>query len=293
MSLLENKFYEVVEVLKKIDCVEIESKEIPWGIQIKFYQSGLKYTKKKDNINIYCNKKNQLKIVYGPKVEDKIKKNIDILFGKVEKKDSLGLDEAGKGDIFGPLVLCGVYLNSEMERKVKNIVGESKTVKRDKILKLYQGLKSFENNIFLEIYEPNDLNNLHKRYKKSGKSLNNILIEGYEKIVKNTYNIYSPTNIILDKFSPSISLYKNLENIISNKSQFFNETKAEKYKSVALASICAKGAYLEWINKASKELGFQINLGAGKNALESLYRLKQTDKEIGRYCKTFFKNVEV
>ena len=56
----------------------------------------------------------------------------------------IGVDEVGKGDYFGPLVVVSCFVDEEFYKKVKALgVGDSKKFSDSRILKMYEEMKKY------------------------------------------------------------------------------------------------------------------------------------------------------
>ena len=94
-----------------------------------------------------------------------------------------GIDESGKGDFFGPLVIAGAYTDKTLARSLIDIgVNDSKKISDSKIKKLSKIIKETPG-IEYEIISisPTKYNEL---YSKIG-NLNNLLAWGHAKCIEN------------------------------------------------------------------------------------------------------------
>lgn len=194
----------------------------------------------------------------------------------------LGLDESGKGDFFGPLVLAGAVLNNS---KIYDIVDlqDSKTLTDKKIESVFPKLTPLIK-WKVAVLEPSEYNRLYARHA----NLNHLMIEQYIKLIQN-----SPANtfeyIILDKFSQS-----NKQNNTIRQQAGFPITiteRAEVYPAVAAASIIARYHFIKWIKNKSAELNIDLPLGSGTNAKALFIKLKMTlsPDDFASIAKTHFK----
>ena len=106
------------------------------------------------------------------------------------------------------------------------------------------------------------------------------------------YNDENEKNII-DLFTSKNAFYKNSNNL-SQKwgDNIILETKADsKYNSVALASMMARGIFLEEIQKIEKKYNVTIPLGTNEKSIEIAKQIieKHSIDELSEVCKTTFK----
>ncbi len=190
----------------------------------------------------------------------------------------LGLDESGKGDIFGPLVLAGAIIKNPTQIKDYEI-DDSKNLSDEKIKLIFNKIK--ESIIYkVRIIKPEEYNNLYEEYK----NINKIMTEEYKKLIlsfdKNTYE-----KIILDKYSLSISEIKFLQDGIDVPFEMYH--RAEKFIPVAIASIIARYYFIEWFNNQNDVLP----IGTGEIATKKYLELKRSlpEKSLKRIAKVHFK----
>lgn len=213
--------------------------------------------------------------------------NITSLFKKADdslKYPVLGLDESGKGDYFGPLVLAGAVINKEQKDPIiKDGVMDSKKITDFIIRQLFTRLK---NKIIysVRVIEPQEYNKL---YEKHG-NLNKLMMAEYINLVN--YMKKQPFNtVILDKFTSSEDLNDNFRNNLSQDSIIVE--KGESFTAVAAASIMARYHFLDWIEKKSNELGIEIPKGCGKDASRLFLKMKKdlSSADFLKYAKAHFK----
>jgi ribonuclease HIII len=179
----------------------------------------------------------------------------------------LGLDESGKGDYFGPLVLGAAILDIPGEKEAaKKGVMDSKKISDRSIIEIYHGIKdSFIHETM--IIEPPEYNYLYKKYG----NLNILMTDSYLKLVRKFQSRPFKT-VILDKFSQSEARNSAFRKEI--KCETFITEKGERFPAVAAASIFARYSFIEWIENKSAQLGFTLPKGCGSDAARLFLRLK-------------------
>lgn len=83
---------------------------------------------------------------------------------------------------------------------------------------------------------------------------------------------YSPKAVMIDQFSPDTRWLDALQGQYPS-TQIRQETKAEKYLSVACASIIARERFIKEMNALSKKAGFCLPKGAGSSVDQSAKKL--------------------
>jgi len=168
-----------------------------------------------------------------------------------------GIDEAGRGPVIGPLVICGVLVDEEGEESLKAInVKDSKllTPKQREVLfsKIKQIVKKYE----LIKIEPHEIDMAVDGH--AGDNLNWLEAKKSAEIISKL----KPDKAILDCPSPNIKAYRErIHELLKNKTEIVAEHKADvKYPAVSAASILAKVTRDEEIKKLEKKYG---RIGSG------------------------------
>lgn len=207
--------------------------------------------------------------------------------------NSIGSDEVGTGDYFGPMVVCASYVNKKDISFLEDLgVRDSKKLTDEKILKIAEDImKRIPFNAFiLTNTEYNNLQDKGYNMNKIKAILHNKVLLGLMK--KDNY-IYDM--VVVDQFTPERNYYgylKGQENVF-RKITF--TTKAEdKCLSVACSSIISRYLFLKEIEKMGKELGSFIPKGASN--LVDEYGIKIVNKygknKLREIAKLNFKNTE-
>ena len=173
-----------------------------------------------------------------------------------------GIDESGKGDLFGPLVIAGVYVDGNLARHLRDAgIRDSKGVGTDKkIRELAQVIRNSGAPSEIIVIGPEKYNQL---YTKIG-NLNRLLAWGHARIIENLCTRGPECHRALsDKFADARVLEKALLEK-GSKIQLDQRTKAESDYAVAAASILAREGFIDWLDKHSKDL--EITLAKGVSA---------------------------
>lgn len=170
----------------------------------------------------------------------------------------LGVDDAGRGPIIGPMVIAGVILNEENEFFLKKLgVKDSKQLSQYKRKKIIESLEN-KINYFFQIISPKEIdssNNLNiLEAEIMAIVINKLSLEKKDEKIR--VFVDCPSNN-KNKWS---DLLKNL--IIRKDLEFFIEHKADiTYPVVSTASIFAKEKREEEIYKIKKE--YNVEFGSG------------------------------
>ncbi len=183
-----------------------------------------------------------------------------------------GVDESGKGDFFGPLVIAGVYVDRGIARKLLDAgVQDSKRIGSDaRIRALAQIIRKTANGLVENVLiGPQKYNEL---YQKFG-NLNKLLGWGHARVIENLLakNPDCP-RALSDQFADAQVVEQSLLRH-GRKIDIEQRTKAESDIAVAAASILAREAFIRWLERRGKELGLRLERGVSASVKEAAKRL--------------------
>ena len=183
-----------------------------------------------------------------------------------------GVDESGKGDFFGPLVIAGVYVDRGIARKLLDVgVQDSKRIGSDaRIRALAQIIRKTANGLVENVLiGPQKYNEL---YQKFG-NLNKLLGWGHARVIENLLakNPDCP-RALSDQFADAQVVEQSLLRH-GRKIDIEQRTKAESDIAVAAASILAREAFIRWLERRGKELGLRLERGVSASVKEAAKRL--------------------
>lgn len=208
--------------------------------------------------------------------------------------NSIGSDEVGKGDYFGPIIVTASYVNKNDISFLEELgVRDSKKITDEKILKIAPEIikKIPHETIILDNIKFNEMVEKGYNINKINSLLHNKAILS---LLKKDNYIYDM--VVMDQFTPARNYFgylKGTANNIFRKITF--TTKAEdKCLSVACSSIISRYTFIKEMDKISKELKTTLPLGAGSIVDETGKELvKKYGKEIlNKYAKVNYKNTE-
>ena len=183
-----------------------------------------------------------------------------------------GVDESGKGDFFGPLVIAGVYVDRVIARKLLDAgVVDSKRIGSDaRIRALAQTTRKSANGLVETVLiGPQRYNEL---YEKFG-NLNKLLGWGHARVIENLLAKKPDCpRSLSDQFADARVVEQSLLRH-GRKIDIGQRTKAESDVAVAAASILAREAFINWLERRGKELGFRLERGASPSVKEIAKKL--------------------
>ena len=199
-----------------------------------------------------------------------------------------GVDESGKGDLFGPLVSCCVIADaSAVQKWIDDDLKESKKVTSDKaVLVMARKIKATKGVVAKVSYA--GMEKYNDMYHSFGQNLNKLLAWMHARAIESALAERHVSWGMLDQFTkqPLVQRQLKVENF-----ELKMQTKAEADPVVAAASIVARATYIYVLNKLSEEFGEQLLKGAGAEAKEQAVRIvkKFGPENLKRFAKMHFK----
>jgi ribonuclease HIII len=187
-----------------------------------------------------------------------------------------GVDESGKGDFFGPLVISGVYVDRLIARKLLDGgVVDSKRISSDNrihaladtIRKTSQGL------VETVLIGPVKYNEL---YEKFG-NLNKLLGWGHARVIENLL-AKKPgcPRSLSDQFADARVIEQSLLRH-GRKIKIEQRPRAESDIAVGAASVIAREAFINWLERKGKDLGVRLDRGVSPSVKDSARKLVETN----------------
>jgi len=216
--------------------------------------------------------------VLEPEILEEARLGYDEIHSPEQFEPHFGIDESGKGDLFGPLVIAGVFLDGDLARHLRDAgIQDSKSIGSDKKIRDLAGVirKSGAPSEVIVI-KPEKYNQL---YGNIG-NLNRLLAWGHARVIENLCaRVPDCPRALSDKFADARVLQKALLEK-GRKIQLDQRTKAESDYAVAAASILAREGFIDWLDGSGRELGVTLCKGVSpkvKAAAASLIAQYGTD----------------
>ena len=222
-------------------------------------------------------------------LEPELLKNITISGGKkiaVEYGESrIGVDESGKGDYFGPLVVAGVYSDTKDIEKLAGMgVKDSKKITDRRVEQISRQIMS--KYLFTTVViGPEKYNELEK---KMG-NLNSMLAWAHARTIENLLSKVKCTKVVVDQFANK----RLVQDALMKKGKEIRleqRHKAESDLVVAAASILARAEFLRRLKRIGDEIGVPLPKGASKKVDEIAARVVKEKGEglLGKVAKIHF-----
>jgi len=201
-----------------------------------------------------------------------------------------GVDESGKGDFFGPLVIAGVFTDKTIAHALMTAgIQDSKKIGSDQrireLAQIIRGTRGATASVVA--IGPEKYNQL---YEKFG-NLNRLLAWGHARIIENLLEARPDCpRALSDQFANP----KLIERALMQKGQEIvleQRTKAESDLAVAAASILARERFIDWLRDGKKKFGVELPRGASAavKAAGSALVAAQGPQILSQVAKTHFK----
>ena len=204
---------------------------------------------------------------------------------------SLGSDETGKGDYFGPLVVAACAASPDQREALEEIgVTDSKALSDARAQRMAGLIESAFDHAIVQL-GPEEYNETHR----STGNVNVILAKMHAEALSQLARRNPETaTIVVDRFTTTGSVAKavqatgtSIEGI-----RWIEIPRAERHPVVAAASILARAAFLEGLAACSESCGSDLHKGAGAPVDTVAQRVFDVggDALLGTVAKMHFKN---
>ena len=186
-----------------------------------------------------------------------------------------GVDESGKGDYFGPLVIAGVYSDERTaEALVKLGCRDSKAIPDDRKIAAIAAKVMALPGVAYEVVcrGPHRYNELYAEFG----NLNRLLAWGHARVIAALHEkVPSCPRALSDKFANEWVLKMALKkrNVPVHLDQ---RTKGESDVAVAAASILARARFVKWMRDAAAASGCELPLGCSPHVTKAARKFVAT-----------------
>ena len=169
----------------------------------------------------------------------------------------IGIDESGKGDYFGPLVIAGVYVSAEQESQLQEVgVRDSKILTDKRATTLSEYIRRTCPYTVVAI-GPERYNSMYASFK----NLNRLLAWGHARAIENLLEKVSCERVVADQFGDE----RFLNSALMEKGQsveLIQKPRAEEETAVAAASIVARAEFLRRLQDLGEKYSLSLPKGA-------------------------------
>ena len=200
----------------------------------------------------------------------------------------LGIDDAGRGPVIGPMVLAGCLVTDETQKKMKKLgVKDSKELTPKRREMLAEKVKELAETFEIVLATPTEIDcNFN-----DGSNLNKLEAQKMAEIINKINKGYKKIKVIIDCPSTTISTWTDyLKTHIENLSnlEIVCEHKADKnHIAVSAASIIAKHIREKEMDKLKEVYGQEIGSGYCSDPATIKFLETHVDKHEGLFRKTW------
>lgn len=228
-------------------------------VNIVFYESGKLVVQGRDAREF-------VEFVLEPKVLKEARLGYEAVLNPDLLLPRLGVDESGKGDLFGPLCVAGVYVNEEVIRAWHNVgIRDSKRIASDKRIKeLAELIRTTPGCVSAVVPIGNEAyNRLHAKMR----SVNAMLAWGHARVIENLMGQRHrmeppPVRAISDQFAADKSTVGRALMALGRQVELVQRHGAEEDLAVAAASILARDEFITRLAKLEGEYEMPLPRGA-------------------------------
>lgn len=182
----------------------------------------------------------------------------------------IGVDESGKGDYFGPLVIAAVYVGPEHLAELEGLQESKKSSDKMSIAWASKIKAVCPHEVIL--INPARYNDL---YDKIG-NLNKLLSWGHARAIENMVDKVDCKTVIADQFANAEYMRKALMKK-GSEVDFTARVRAEDDTAVAAASILARAAFLQRLASLGAEIGIELPKGASDKVIQTAVKIAARD----------------
>lgn len=201
----------------------------------------------------------------------------------------IGVDESGKGDFFGPLVIAALVAEDSDTEALRALgVRDSKALADSRILEIAAQLERRYQHAVIVI-GPEKYNTLYKQMK----NLNKLLGWGHARAIENVLAETTADLAISDKFAEPHRVKAALTSV-SDGLELRLMVRGESVVQVAAASILARATFVRQMQRLSEKYGVTLPKGASA-AVDAAGRAivaKYGPEVLSQVAKTHFKNFQ-
>ncbi len=280
----------------------LKKREVPYSLFAYKSESGKFSVTVYNSLKFVVNGKGTrdfIQNVFEPEITGKALLGYDEVWHPEWFELHAGLDESGKGDVFGPLVTCCVIAgNDAVKRWCQAGVRDSKTIADNVIFKMEKLIRETPG-VIVKVITPADMKTYNNLYATSYPNMNKLLTYLHFTTLREALVEAKATNIkmpkwgLLDQFSKAPLVQNELKR---HEIEFDlrMRTKAESDPVVAAASIVARAKYLTALADLSKKAKMRLPKGCSPDAVDCLKKICENfgKRRLVEFAKVHFSTVK-
>ncbi len=270
LTIYTTKLTDAQAALVKVylDSHGFEEQKVPYArfagkgrdVNVVFYESGKLVVQGKGTEDF-------VQFFLEPEVLKEAKLGYDEILYPKAFEPHIGVDESGKGDYFGPMVISAVFASREAFPKFKELnVRDSKTISSDaKAIDMAKAIRSMRE-CAAEVVSigPEAYNRMHAKMR----NVNDLLGWGHARAIENVLVRIDPKKtgkICVRAISDQFGNKQIIENALMERGkgiELEQRHRAEEDLAVAAASIVARAEFILGLGKLSKKWNLTFPKGA-------------------------------
>lgn len=200
---------------------------------------------------------------------------------------TIGSDEAGKGDFFGPLVVAAVFAEPAREDELRQMgIADSKTLSDLRMMPMAERIEQgFD--VEVRMLMPPQYN---ARYRQDP-NVNHLLADLHAEAITALLQRHPGAIAVVDRFATESVLASRLE---ARPSRLVQVPRAEAHPVVGAASVVARVHFLEGIKQCEEACAVELHKGAGPPTDAAAQRVFSVGGAalLAQVAKLHFKNAE-
>lgn len=207
----------------------------------------------------------------------------------IDTTPHIGIDESGKGDLFGPLCIAGVYGDERTILTLQKMgICDSKKISDKKIRIFAKEIKKTCPHHVIRI-NPLKYNELYRKFQ----NLNHLLAWGHATTIESLMETTGCDTVLIDQFAAE-SVVKNALKQKKLNPNLSQRHRAEEDLVVAAASILARDAFLQGLENLEKTYNIPLCKGGASkaNAVGRQFVREHGKEALANVAKMHFKNVD-
>ena len=203
---------------------------------------------------------------------------------------TIGSDEAGKGDYFGPLVVASVFAEPTQRAELAAMgVADSKTLSDQRMFPMAERIEqTFDCEV--RVLMPEQYNPTWERER----NVNHVLAELHADAIATLLARHPGANVIVDRFGDESLVRQRLQTRAAKPGRLIQVPRAEAHPVVGAASVVARVRFVEGFQDCERESGTDLHKGGGEPvdvAARRAFAIGGRDL-MARIAKLHFKNSE-
>ncbi len=252
---------EAVGKLEKSGIAAADRRVLSNGIRLTFTENS-----RSCGINFYYSDKKGFSVIPAGGDIDLSQRIRGILVSdarRIPDETWTGSDEAGKGDYLGPLTVAAVYVDRRRAEQYSSIgITDSKVLSNDSVRGYAERIRCSSDGCFSIVsVSPLDYNTRFGELSRKGMNSLDLLAECHAEAIKDLLRKNPiPVRVIIDKFCNE----KRIAYLLPEGDYRLDlRIRGESDPAVAAASILARDAYLDGLDRISRKFGIRALSGSG------------------------------